>query len=194
MNYELRIRKIKQLLPIVLLISMAIVERLWWDLGPNIELVTLATFIAAFYLSRKAAVFIGISALVLSDIFIGNTNIALFTWSAYAVIALGAGFLRQFGKTANKKIFWATGGGILASLWFYVWTNFGVWLLDGYGMYPDTLNGLAQSYINGLPFLKLQLTGNLLIIPTGFGLIEIIKNLNQIKKFNHINLHGRLRI
>lgn len=194
MNYELRIRKIKQLLPLVLLISMAIVERLWLDLGPNVELVTLVTILAGIYLGGFSGLWVGVGSLAISDMFLGNTNISLFTWSAYAVTGLTTLVIRKKAKTSLTRIGWGVGGGLLSNIWFYLWTNFGVWLLDGWGMYPDTFFGLVQSYINGLPFLKLQLIGNLLILPLGFGVIETVSALKLYKILKFSPLHGRLRI
>lgn len=180
MNDQLRIKKY---IFCILLIGVALTERLWWDLGPNVELVTAATFIAAFYISRNAAVVVGITSLAITDIFLGNTNISLFTWSAYAMIAWSAYFLKQFAKMGSQKIIWGTFGGVWASLWFYVWTNFGVWWLDTWRMYPDTLQGLLLSYIAGLPFLKSQLLGNLILVPLGLLTVEMILNVSSFMLF-----------
>jgi hypothetical protein len=84
-----------------------------------------------------------------------------------------------------KKIFFATGGGVVASIWFYLWTNFGVWFLDSFGMYPKTFNGLVTCYINGIPFFKNQLFSNLIIIPLVFGMIEF--GLWFVKYYSRIN-------
>jgi hypothetical protein len=46
---------------------------------------------------------------------------------------------------------------------FYLWTNFGVVLVSE--LYPKTLDGLIASYINAIPFLRLQLIGNLFFVP-----------------------------
>ena len=53
--------------------------------------------------------------------------------------------------------------GVGGSLWFFAWTNFGVWLMDG--LYPSTLDGLLASYVAGLPFLRTMLLGNLVLVP-----------------------------
>ena len=198
-----------RLLVALCLILLALVERLWLDLGPNIELITLITFIAGFYLGKKWAIIVPLITLAASDIFLGNTNIMLFTWSAYFVIGMGAWKLKsminklsfprlpaQSGKWESLKVRFpiksgmtvvgSVGGGAVAGLWFYLWTNFGVWVLDSWSMYERTLNGLITCYINGLPFLKNQLFGNLLIIPIGFAIIEagflFLKSRNY--KFN----------
>lgn len=62
----------------------------------------------------------------------------------------------------------------MASLFFYFYTNFGVWFLDAFGMYPKTLTGLIECYVMGLPFLRLNLLGNLLFIPSTFILSELL--------------------
>lgn len=55
---------------------------------------------------------------------------------------------------------------ILAALQFYVITNFGVW---AEGMYSRGLDGLLQSYVMGLPFLKWTLLGDLFYTTMFFG-------------------------
>jgi hypothetical protein len=51
-------------------------------------------------------------------------------------------------------------------------------------MYPNTIFGLMSSFINGIPFLKYQLTSTLFFVPIGFILYEIIFNnlIMKIKK------------
>lgn len=159
----------------VLLIILGILFRTVWHLGPNVEYVTAASLLAGVYLGKKYAVLVPLFIMVLSDTLIGNTNIFVFTWSAY----LGIGLISQIGqigkRESKQKILGAAGLGIAASLFFYVWTNFGVWVLDSWGMYPRTMVGLLDCYIAGLPFLKLNLLGNLFFVPVSFGVVEIAK-------------------
>lgn len=173
----------KKIFILLTLISVALVERLWFDLGDNVELVTLAALVASFYLGKKQSFIVTLTILAISDIFLGNTSIALFTWTGYAAIVFGASFIKSFAQTPFKKIIAATGAGIIASVWFYLWTNFGVWFLDSWGMYANDITGLTASYINGLPFLRNQLVGNFIIIPLVFLVIEGIKLLvTEIRK------------
>ncbi len=53
--------------------------------------------------------------------------------------------------------------GIGSSIFFFLYTNFGWWLVTN--MYPHTLDGLIQAYIMGLPFFKNNLIGNLFFVP-----------------------------
>ena len=146
------------------LVFAAVAERLWWDMGWNVELVTVEVLLSGIYLGRLWAVAFLVIVMGVSDLYLGNTNIWLFTWSAFLVEGI-------FGR----RIFGGVGTAVGVGLWFYGWTNFGVWLLDGWGMYSNDLSGLMQSYINGLPFLKANLMSNLVIVPVGFGVVEGVK-------------------
>jgi hypothetical protein len=104
----------------------------------------------------------------LSDIFIGNTKIFIFTWSGF-ILPVFCGFLisKFIQKSTDKKYLKLLGvselAGISSSLIFYIWTNFGHWLTTT--MYTKDINGLIECYINAIPFLKPQLAGNLIIVP-----------------------------
>ena len=83
---------------------------------------------------------------------------SLFTYSGFALVVL-AGMALRTVPTAGRTL-----GFLLASsLFFWVWTNFGVWISgDGY---PRTAEGLVSCYVAAIPFL-----GNALIGDLGWGL------------------------
>lgn len=174
----------KKLLFFSLLILLALSERLWWDMGPNVELVTVVTLLAAVYLGRRWSALLVILVMGISDFFLGNTLIWVFTWSAFLMNMVWGGWVIR-----GKKIF-AVGVGVGASVWFYVWTNFGVWLLDRWGMYSHDLFGLMQCYINGLPFLKMNLLSNMVIVPVGFGVVEIGLKFVSYLRWLHVSGRG----
>ncbi len=157
------------------LVVMGIAFRTIWHPGDNIEFVTTAAFLAGAYLGWRWSIFVPLTIMVITDLIIGNTNIFVFTWSAYIMIGI-FGFLGL--NNQKSKIIRATGIGIAASAWFYIWTNFGVWMMDSWGMYPKTVTGLLQAYFFGLPFLKLNLLGNIFFVPLSFFIVEKAKNLN----------------
>ena len=94
---------------------------------------------------------------LLTDVFIsrhnGMTDISalIFVYAAYLVIfALGRWI-------QPRRIDSAFGTGLLAATVFFLITNFGSWYLpyDGvHYMYPQTLNGLVSSFVNGIPFAR----------------------------------------
>jgi len=155
-----------------ILIALAVSERIFFDLGSNIELVTLASLLASCYLGLPYALVVPFSIMLISDTIIGNTAIFIFTWSAYILIGLGALFLKHFRKSGLKLPLVALPTALASSLFFYLWTNFGVWLQ---GWYLPTLQGLIKCYLMGLPFLKYNLVSNVLIVPAVFIVIELGK-------------------
>jgi len=158
------------------LFVLALLERTIFDLGPNFELVTLAMVMASFYLDKKLALILTAILMVFSDLIIGNSNIFIFTWSGFLLPIL---FIGIFKNLKLSKIFSGTLAGISSNIFFFIWTNFGVWALDSWGMYPKTPMGLISSYVNGLPFLKYQLVSTLLFVPLGFGIYKLIVKLKN---------------
>lgn len=166
---------------------------------PNFEIITATSLISGLYMGGLFAIIVPIATVFLSDLVIGNSRVFLFTWSAFAFIGL-FGYLygksrftvydSQFTKDNQAKlIFDSIILGIGSSIFFYLYTNFGWWLVSG--MYPHTLNGLIQSYIMGLPFFRNNLIGNLIFVPTAVFIanyIFLIKNREiQVKK-----LYGKI--
>ena len=159
------------------LFILAFLTRTVWHLGPNVELITLVMLLSATYFDGRTSFWLTLTVLVSTDLVLGNTNVLLFTWSGFLLPLF---LVTRVLKFKLNRIISGTFTGLGANLFFYAWTNFGVWLLDAWGMYPRNLSGLLASYINGLPFLKNQLVGNLIFIPLGFGIVEIIKNRGEI--------------
>lgn len=162
----------KKKILILLFFLFAFFERVWFDLGPNIELITLATMLSAFYLDRKITFIFLIGTMFLSDLVIGNTNIFLFTWSGFLIPAFVVSILPKL-KSISKPIA-GTLAGVGSTMFFYFWTNFGVWAMDSWGMYPKTIQGLILSYVNALPFLKNQLISTLIFVPLGFVVFNVL--------------------
>lgn len=168
------IRKVnkKKVIIAVCLIVFGAVTRYFLKDWPNVETVTVVSLLAGSCLGGIYALIVPLSVIALSDMSIGNNSILLFTWSAWALIGLLGLFLRKKKKTSFKFSMQLTGMGVIASCLFFIWTNFGVWLL--FPMYPHTWQGLVQCYIMGLPFLRYSLVGNLIIVPVvSFSLLTL---------------------
>jgi len=165
---------IKKIFIAVGLIAFGVLGRTVFDLPPNVELVTLSCLLAAVYLGGAFSVLVPLAIMVVSDMAIGNNQIFIFTWTAYIIVGLSALILRRFKVSDVNLVSTSTLFAVPSSLFFYLWTNFGVWYQ---GWYPPTLAGLTESYIMGLPFLKFNLVGNLIFVPLGFGLIALVRRL-----------------
>lgn len=156
----------KNIILAVGLIVLGITGRMLLLAYPNVETLTAVSIIAGALLGPYLGLAVSLFSVVGSDMVIGNTNILLYTWSAWALIGVSSAVLKR--RQRGKWMVWLdslkfTGFGVLITLFFFAWTNFGVWHLSG--MYVHTWDGLLLSYYNGLPFLRNQLLGNLLIVP-----------------------------
>ena len=166
----------KKILIFLSLLAVAVIERLWFDLGPNVELIMVASILASMYLGRKWGVALALIALAMTDLVIGNTMIMVFTWSAFALIAFGGKLLKNF--RGNKQILASGGYGLVSALWFYFYTNFGVWLITP--MYEKSWSGLIMCYTMALPFLRIHAVSSGLLIVGSLSIIKIIESLKNL--------------
>lgn len=152
----------KRSLFLLVLAALTIFERVMVDFGPNIELVTTISIVTGMVATTRWRLAAPLVVMVISDFFLGVGLITLFTWSGFLLMPWLASFV-------NRKISSTLAAGVTSALlsvgWFYLWTNFGVWLTESYGMYPDTVSGLLSSYVAGLPFVRLQLLSALISVP-----------------------------
>lgn len=154
---------------VALVVALALLAVVWRlvraDLGApaNLELVTAATFAATALLRSRWAFVVPLAVTVASDVVLGNTTIALFTWSAWLVVGLGS--LLACRTTGWRRVGAGAAFGVVGSLWFFAWTNLGVWLQGRGVWYPAGVDGLLASYAAGLPFLRTMLLGNLVLVP-----------------------------
>ena len=154
---------------------------------PNLEIITVLALISGIYLGGIYTVAIPLLIIFLSDLVIGNTYIFLFTWTAFAMIGLLGYLFRK--KTCHSRTETKSGRNpvsaedqksekkynfgiknsvvlaLLSSIFFYLYTNFGWWLMSG--MYEYSLSGLIRCYYMAIPFFKNNLVGNLILVPVG---------------------------
>lgn len=150
---------------------------------PNFEIITALTLVSAVFLGRIWAIVVPLSIIAITDVIIGNSPVLVFTWSAFAIIG-AFGMLYKSAKpqalSSKLEIIGLTGIGIVSSVFFFLYTNFGWWLTSN--MYPHTFQGLIQCYIMGLPFFKNNLIGNLIFVPVFSG-AAILAGNSKIKSF-----------
>jgi hypothetical protein len=169
----------KNILSILILITLGVLSRTVLHINNNLEFVTAFTLAAAYFIKdKKYALFTTLGILIISDLIIGNTNIVLFTWSGFLFAAL-VGFALRNSNIKNRAVVGLVGG-ITATIIFYLWTNFGVVVMTT--MYAKNILGLMQSYQNGLPFLFNQLIGNIIIVPLVFIIFNYLYNSATLPK------------
>lgn len=172
---NLKITKREIILGLILII-LGILTRTYLHIGPNIEFVTAITLASGyFFKDKKIALLIPFGVLLVTDLFIGNTLIFVFTWSGFLFGFILATLLEKF---SNKKVglqnllLHSQSLGIISTFVFFLWTNFGVLVTTT--MYQHNLAGLLLSYEMGLPFLINQLASNLVIVPGVFVLSRLV--------------------
>lgn len=166
---------------VVLAATLAVVWRLVKDdLGapPNLELSTAAAFLAAGVLRHRVAALVPLAVVAASDLLLGNSAVLAFTWSAWAVIGV-ASLLTPRAGAGWRRLAAAVGFGVGGTLFFYLWTNLGVWWLGRGTFYPAGVDGLLASYVAGLPFLRPMLLGNLLLVPAAAAVVGLVERLER---------------
>ncbi len=160
---------------------------------PNFAPITAAALFAAAYLPRKYALLVPLAAIAISDYLLLYINpfsahifnfsqiqplsaminpTTLWVWGSFMVSGL-------IGLALQKRRSVARIGAItvLASLQFYLITNFGVWAA---GSYARDLSGLAASLIAGLPFLRWTMLGDLFYAASFFGIYALAAKPAQV--------------
>jgi hypothetical protein len=169
----------------VMVVCSAVIMRLVPHI-PNFAPMTAAALFGAAYLPKRYVFLMPLVALAISDyllLYINPFSTPIFNfshiqpvsamfngttawvWGSFMVSALLGLALRK--NPGSIRIGSIT---ILASLQFYLLTNFGVWAA---GAYARNLSGLGASYIAGLPFLSWTLAGDLFYTAAFFSLYAL---------------------
>jgi hypothetical protein len=128
---------------------------------PDVTALTSVSLLAGMQFSRIRALLIVTLTLLLSDAILAyQSGYAIFgswTFFTYSGFILIASISKKFNPLKNRYFL---GFIISASLVFWLWTNFGVWLYSG--IYPLTASGLAFCYSAALPFLRNAIIGDII--------------------------------
>lgn len=154
----------------VLVGVIAVMSIFWRDynanyfLAPGIELVTILAVASALLLPRVQAILVPLVVIGIGDMILGNSFIWVFTWSAWAIIAAGALLTRRLHST-KALLLGGAAVGAGSSTFFFIWTNFGVWL-QGIGIWTEpTVASLIATYVAGIPFYLTPLAFNVVAVP-----------------------------
>ncbi len=156
-----------KLLPL-LLIMIAIITRIVPH-PANVAPITALALFAAVYLPKKYGFVIPLVGLFISDMIIGFYGwTMLFVYGSFILSGIIGFWIKRYIGVAR-----VIGGSLLASVLFFLISNFGVWV-EG-RMYTQNLAGLIECYIAGLPFFRNTLLGDLFFVGVFFGGYELIK-------------------
>ncbi|MDB5184976.1 MAG: hypothetical protein JWN38_784 [Candidatus Saccharibacteria bacterium] len=113
----------------------------------NFAPITAIALFGGAVLPKKVAVWVPLVAMMVSDAFIGFYQLMPLIWACYLLIALASSQWLRSGNLYTGVTLTAA-----ASIFFFVITNFGVWLTSG--MYSHTWSGLVSCYTLALPFFR----------------------------------------
>jgi hypothetical protein len=168
-----------RLLTLTAIILIAALSRILTNgLIPNFAPIgALALFSGAFFMDKRMAFIVPVSAMLISDLFIGFHATMIFVYAAFAgMVALGF-LLRTNDQLSIVK---TAGVTIIGTLLFFFVTNTGVWLM--YDFYPKNISGLFASWVAGIPFLRYSFLGDLFYVSLLFGVFELMKR--SVPSFN----------
>ncbi len=147
---------------------------------PNVSPVAaMALFGGAYFADKRIAFLVPFAALFLSDLFLGLHNSMLFVYAGFG-LTVAIGLLLRNRVTFTNTVFAV----IAASVAFFLLTNFGAWMMSG--IYVQSVEGLMQAYIAGIPFFQNSLLGNLgyaALIFGGYYLLQ--KKMSVLKDSYH---------
>jgi len=138
---------------------------------PNITpIAAMALFGGVYFASKKTALLVPLAAMYLSDLALG-LFVYDFGWFHGFMPFVYASFVVTvcLGFLVRRRLTPLTVGGaaLMASVLFFIVTNFGVWLVSN--LYPKTLAGLAGCYVAAVPFFRNSLAGDALYALLFFG-------------------------
>jgi len=130
----------------------------------------MALFSGVYFNNKKYALIVPLAAMLLADLFIGFYNpwIMASVYGTFLLIGLLGIWLKKHKTVSN-----VLGASLIGSVMFFLLTNLAVWAIP-HSIYPQTLQGLLQSYAMGLPFFRNTLMGDLFYTGAMFGLMEAV--------------------
>jgi hypothetical protein len=114
-----------------------------------------------------------VASFFITDLIIGFHSVTLFTWGSVIIIGM---ISKYFVKNTLTRI----SGSLFGALIFFLITNFGVWILGGYGY---TVEGLALCFALAIPFFTYSIISTLIFST----IIESLYKIKYLRKFSPSN-------
>ncbi|GAC1435629.1 MAG: hypothetical protein NVS1B11_24340 [Terriglobales bacterium] len=159
----MNLKNVKTVALMFLLVAICVAGRVVPH-SPNFTPIAATALFAAFLFKSRVAVVVPLSAMLISDLFIGfyQWQIMLVVYAALLVPTL-LGFMLGKRLTSTRLAASAVG----SSAVFFLSTNFAVWAFSG--MYLTSTAGLTSCYLAALPFFKYSLAGDVVWTAAMFG-------------------------
>ena len=112
--------------------------------APNFTPILSIALLSNLYIKNKFSILLPLSIMLISDIILGGNPMAHWIYVSILLIVI----LGHYVKNSYQNILLTS---TMASLIFFIVSNFGVWLNGGYSY---TIEGLLICYYMALPFFK----------------------------------------
>ena len=163
--------KIQTLISYIVIILLAIVARVIPH-APNFAPIGGLALFSGSHFKKKIALIIPLTAMFVSDIFLGFHKTVPYVYVSFIIISLIGGLIK------NNKWQSLALASLVSSVLFFLITNFGVWV--SFNMYSKTIDGLIQSYAMGLPFFRNTILSDLFYSFSFFYGYRFLPNLKKI--------------
>jgi hypothetical protein len=140
----------------------------------NFAPVAAIALFAGVYLDKKYTFIVPVAAMLLSDMFLGFYSGIQWVYGSFILIAFIGFWLKKRSENAStgKRTVLTGTTALVASIVFFVVTNFGVWISGT--LYAISWSGLVQCYTMALPFFRNTAAGDLIYTGAMFVLYEVI--------------------
>ncbi|MCB9637946.1 MAG: hypothetical protein H6727_03465 [Myxococcales bacterium] len=157
---------------------------------PNVAPIASVALFAGFYFSRRGmAALLPLSAMLISDLFLGvyNIRIAAVVYVAFLLPVVWGPWLRG-EVTLSARWSWlrpvlgvarVAGAALAGSVAFFLLSNLAVWGFSA--TYPHTTEGLVACYVAALPFFHYTLLGDLAYTTVLFGGYAMALSFSQAR-------------
>ena len=160
---------------IISLIFVTALSRLLPHPAEFTPVLSIAIFSGATLFNKRDSILVPLFAMFISDIFLGFHSLIPVVYSCIVFISL---YSNRFVQTKNITSILFTS--FLSGFFFFLVTNFAVWLTSG--MYSLDLVGLQTCYLAAIPFFRNSLAGTVIYSTLLFGLFFLIEKYLLITK------------
>lgn len=173
-------RHCEQIVVFVLLVAASVGLRLYFQEIPNFAPVAAVALFAGFYFrSRPLAVLTPIVVMTISDQFVGRYHpwLMVTVYGFLTLPVLLGGPLRRYvaGRGTILSTISVATCSLASSLLFFTATNFMTWVVTPW--YSRSWAGLAECYVNAIPFFRYTLAGDLCFAGVLFGGYALARQL-----------------
>ena len=193
-----RVKKLDRMGFALALILVGVVGRILLYRYANFETVLVVSLLAGALLGRAYALIVPLVTMAMSDVviysmgygfsygYIAILGITFFTWTGFMVVGFIGSTLKGKIICVTKSVALVTGTGLLATVFFDIWTTVGYW----YFLLPHTLGYLGFAFVQLAPFMVYHLMSSLMLVPL-LGTIFIYVHENGIPQLNISPIAGK---